>query len=168
MKYLWKEKVCKNEKMVEILLAGIVLVLAVILLFKSGDTRIASVDMDRIVSSHPAMQEAIIIFQKEISDRQRQLNKMNNKEKQENQQKMQQEISQIAMRLQKEAMDKIIKDIEKIANKKGYRVVMDKNAVITGGKDITDEVLAILRQQQRKTAEQEKLDVSEMPMIPVK
>ena len=45
---------------------------------------------------------------------------------------------------EKELMDPLMKDIEtaikKVADKKGLTVVVDKNAVIYGGVDITDEV----------------------------
>ena len=46
---------------------------------------------------------------------------------------------------EKELMDPLMKDIEaaikKVADKKGLTVVVDKNAVIYGGVDITDEVI---------------------------
>ncbi|MCM8830123.1 MAG: OmpH family outer membrane protein [Candidatus Omnitrophica bacterium] len=172
MKCLWMEKVCKNEKIRELLLVGILLVVAIVILFlgivKSRQLSIASVDMEKIVNVHPAMQEAITTFQRELSDMQKQLDKMKEEEKIRQQQKMQQEISQIAMRLQDEAMDKVKKDIEKIAKRKGYTYVMDKNAIFVGGKDITDEILTVLKQKYEKETEQKKLDVSEMPMIPVK
>jgi len=161
-----------NEKVRESLLAGILLIVVVaVLVFtitKSRQGGIASVDMERIVNAHPAMKEAITSFQKEISDRQKELNKMKGEEKVKEQQKMQQEISQIAMRLQDEAMDKIKKDVEQVARKKGYTFVLEKNSIIVGGKDITEDVLAVLKQRAQNESEQKKTDVSEMPMIPVK
>ncbi|MDD3726265.1 MAG: OmpH family outer membrane protein [Candidatus Ratteibacteria bacterium] len=171
MKCLWKEKGIKNEKMVEVLLAGVILVLAVILLIiwivKPGNGKIASVDMNKIMNSHPAMQEAMASFEKEVSNLQQQVNKMNDEEKAKQQQKIQQEITQIAMKLQQEVMDKVVKDIEMVAKKKGYSYVIDRSAIIVGGKDITDEILGAVTQK-KEEKEKEKLDVSEMPMIPVK
>ena len=171
MKCLWMDKVCKNEKTRESMLAGVILIVTLaflVLIIKSRELSIASVDIEKVVNAHPAMREAIDSFQKEISDRQKQLDKMKEEEKLKQQQKMQQEISQLAVRLQQEAMDKVTKDIEKIAKRKGYTYVMDKNAILVGGKDITDEILSVLKQQEKTEAEQKKVDVSEMPMIPVK
>ncbi|MCM8760195.1 MAG: OmpH family outer membrane protein [Candidatus Omnitrophica bacterium] len=172
MKCLWLEKFCKNEKIREMMLVCILLVVAIVILIfglvRSRQGAIASVDMEKIVNAHPAMQEAIANFQRELSDIQKQLDKMQGEEKVRQQQKIQQKISQIAMRLQDEAMNKVKKDIEKIAKKKGYTYVIDKNAIFVGGSDITDEVLTFLKQQYEKEKEQKKLDVSEMPMIPVK
>jgi len=161
-----------KEKARESLLAGVLLIVVVAVLvfavMRSRQGGIASVDMERIINAHPAMQEAITTFQKEISDRQTELNKMKGEEKVKEQQKLQQEISQIAMRLQQEAMDKIKKDIEQVAREKGYTFVIENNAIIVGGRDITEDVLAVLRQRTQKAAEQKKTDVSDMPMIPVK
>ncbi|MCM8761978.1 MAG: OmpH family outer membrane protein [Candidatus Omnitrophica bacterium] len=172
MKCLWMEKVCKNERIRELLLVGILLVVAIVILIfgvvNSRKVAIASVDMEKIVNAHPAMQEAIITFQRELSNMQKQLDNMKEEEKVRQQQKIQQEISQIAMKLQDEAMDKVKKDVEKVAKSKGYTYVIDKNAIFVGGKDITDDILTVLKKQYEKEAEQKKLDVSEMPMIPVK
>jgi len=165
------DKVCKNEKTRESMLAGVILIVTLaflVLIIKSRELSIASVDIEKVINAHPAMREAIASFQKEVSDMQKQLDKMKEEEKIKQQQVMQQEISRIAMRLQNEAMDKVLKDVEKVARKKGYKYVMDKGAILVGGKDITDEILAVLKQQEKTETEQKKVDVSEMPMIPVK
>ncbi|MGI6595197.1 MAG: hypothetical protein ACOX1Z_00615 [Candidatus Ratteibacteria bacterium] len=45
--------------------------------------------------------------------------------------------------------------------------MLDKNAVIVGGKDITDEILAVISPKQAEEATSKGIDASEMPMIPV-
>lgn len=163
------KRLFRSEKAVEVLLASVILVLAVILLIiwvlKPATVKIAYVDMEKTMNQHPAMQEAMASFQREITSLQKQLEGLKGAEKEKQQQKMQQEITTIAMRLQQEVMNRVIKDIENVAKKKGYSYVIDKNAVITGGKDITEEVLEFVKQ---KKENKEKVDASEMPMIPVK
>ncbi|MCX8082043.1 MAG: OmpH family outer membrane protein [bacterium] len=158
----------KNEKRVEIMLAGLVLILGIVLLISEvlkPSIKIASVDMNRIVNEHPAMEEAVKTFHKELSNLQKTVDKMNEKEKIKQQQRIQQEISQIAIRLQNEAMAKITKDIENLAKKQGYSYVVDKGAVIVGGKDITEDILNAIR---KNKTEEKKAEVPDMPMIPVK
>ncbi|MGI6595198.1 MAG: hypothetical protein ACOX1Z_00620 [Candidatus Ratteibacteria bacterium] len=75
--------------------------------------------MDKVVGAHPVMQELVVNFQKEISGIQEQFDKMKEEEKIKNQQKIQQEISEMALRLQKEALDKVAQDIKRIAKSKG-------------------------------------------------
>ncbi len=38
-------------------------------------------------------------------------------------------------------MEKIREDIQKIAKQKGYKYVMDSNALLAGGEDVTEEIL---------------------------
>lgn len=165
------EKIGKKDRTKESLLAVLLLIVAVIFFIfgvvKSRQSRIASVDMDKVVGAHPVMQELVVNFQKEISGIQEQFDKMKEEEKIKNQQKIQQEISEMALRLQKEALDKVAQDIKRIAKSKGYNYVLDKNAVIVGGKDITDEILAVISPKQAEEATSKGIDASEMPMIPV-
>ncbi|GEM_PF-913776 len=163
----------KNKKMLEVVVAGIVIFVVIVGLtvglnrIFNRPARIASVDMEKVMNSHPAFREAMTDFQKEIGAMQEQLGKLKGDEKTKEQQKMQQQIQQIAIRLQQEAMAKVTSDVEKIAKAKGYTYVVEKSMLVVGGRDITDDVLSFLKGEETK-AESEKTDTSTMPMIPVK
>ena len=70
---------------------------------------------------------------------------MKNTEKQRYYQQLQERLSN----KEKELMDPVLKKIEttikKVADKKGLSVVVDKNTVVYGGLDITDEVSKALQ-----------------------
>lgn len=70
---------------------------------------------------------------------------MNDTEKQRYYQQLQERLSN----KEKELMDPVLKKIEttikKVADKKGLSVVVDKNTVVYGGLDITDEVSKALQ-----------------------
>ena len=103
---------------------------------------IVSVDTARIMERHPAFVEAQQTFQGEMQQMQQQLQGMGEEEQMMAQQMMQQQLQQRGQELQQEAMDKVRDDIATIAGEKGYEYVVDSNALLVGGKDITEEVMA--------------------------
>jgi len=52
-----------------------------------------------------------------------------------------QQFQQRSRELQAQAVEKIREDIQKIAKQKGYKYVMDSNALLAGGEDVTEEIL---------------------------
>jgi len=134
------------------------------MLFGSS-TKIASADMEKVMSSHPAFKDAMTSFQKEIKAMQDRLEKMTDEEKAKEQQKMSQMIQQIGLRLQEEALARVSGDIKAVAKRKGYAYVVDRNVLLSGGKDITEDILNYLKNQE--TQAEEGKDASKMPMIPV-
>jgi len=159
----------KDKRIFYILIVEVVLFLAVIfclfLVFKGRNKNIAFVDMEKVMSQHPAMNEAMASLQKEIMDRQRKLEVLSGKEKIERQREMQQEINQIIFGLQLEVFNKVKKDIEEVAKREGYSYVFDKNVVISGGKDITDQVINF---KKVKSVMPKKEKNSDIDFIPVK
>jgi len=139
----------KDRRILFIIVFEVVLFFAVIFclfsLFKGGKKNIAFVDMEKVMSQHPAMNEAMASLQKELMDRQKKIEKLSGNEKIEKQKEMQKEINQIILGLQMEIFNKVKKDIEEVAKRKGYSYVFDKNVVISGGKDITEEVINLNR-----------------------
>ena len=103
---------------------------------------IVSVDTARIMERHPAFVEAQQTFQGEMQQMQQQLQGMGEEEQMMAQQMMQQQLQQRGQELQQDAMDKVRDDIATIAGEKGYEYVVDSNALLVGGKDITEEVMA--------------------------
>lgn len=164
--------VLKNKKVTDALLAGLLILVAVVFLLLAGSRvfgksgRIFSADMDMIMGEHPALQEAMVNFQEELKAMQKKLDKMEGEAKLKEQQKMQQQIQQIAMGMQNEAVNRIMEDVRSIAKRKGYGYIIDKKSLIVGGRDVTEEILSAFKEKYKKT--EDKPDVSEMPMIPVK
>ncbi len=102
---------------------------------------IVSVDTNRILEKHPAFRKAQETFQGEMQEMEEQLQGMGQEEKQMAQQMMQQQLQQRGQELQQGAVDEVRKDIARIADEKGYTYVVDVNALIAGGKEITEEVM---------------------------
>ncbi len=110
----------------------------------AGDAKkveIVSVDTNKILEKHPAFRKAQETFQGEMQEMEQQLEGMGQEEQQMAQQMMQQQLQQRGQELQQGAVDEVRKDIARIADEKGYTYVVDVNALIAGGKDITEEVM---------------------------
>ena len=103
---------------------------------------IVSVDTNRILEKHPAFLSAQQTFQGEMRQMEQQLQGMGQEEQMMAQQMMQQQLQQRGQQLQQEALDAVRKDIARIAEEQGYTYVVDVNALIAGGKEITEEVMA--------------------------
>ncbi|MCM8777967.1 MAG: OmpH family outer membrane protein [Candidatus Omnitrophica bacterium] len=109
----------------------------------AADIKIVSIDTGRVFESHPAFREAMEKFQTQAGEMQKKIEGIENEEEKTNAQiQMQQQMRVVAMQLQEEAFNKMKEDVGKYAKKKGYTYVVDQNALIAGGKDITEEVIA--------------------------
>ncbi|MFO7929933.1 MAG: OmpH family outer membrane protein [Thermodesulfobacteriota bacterium] len=98
---------------------------------------IVTVDTNEIMEKHPAFMEAQQTLQNEAQQMQQQMQEGSQEEQQSAQQQMQQRSQQ----LQQEALEEVRQDIQKVADEKGYDYVMDTNALLAGGTDVTDEVI---------------------------
>ncbi|MGM0454039.1 MAG: OmpH family outer membrane protein [Thermodesulfobacteriota bacterium] len=105
-----------------------------------GDAKIVSVDLNRIMQQHPAFQQARQKLQGEMQQMRQKMQDMGEQE----QRAAQQEFQQRGQDLQAEARDEVKKDVQKVADEKGYEFVVDSNALVAGGKDVTDEVIEAL------------------------
>ncbi|MFP4039919.1 MAG: OmpH family outer membrane protein [Desulfosudaceae bacterium] len=112
----------------------------------AGDLNIVTVDTNEIVSQHPALVEAQQTLQGEAQKMQQEIEGKG----QEQQQVAQQQLQERSQELQLEAVEKAKKDIREIAAEKGYEYVMDTNALLVGGEDVTEEVLAEMEKQEDK------------------
>ena len=108
----------------------------------AADIKIVSIDTGRVFEAHPAFKEAMGKFQAQAQEMQKKIEGIENEEEKANAQiQMQQQMRQLAMELQEEAFNKMKADVQKLAKKKGYTYVVDQNALIAGGQDITEEVI---------------------------
>ena len=94
----------------------------------SSESAIGVVNYQMLVAQSPDLSKVNEAMNKEIESAQKDFN----------------ETQERLANKQKELMDPVLKKIEasikKIADKKGLAVVVDKNTVVFGGVDITDEV----------------------------
>jgi len=106
----------------------------------AGDVKIdkiVTVNTKQIIRQHPAFIKAQQTLQREAQQIRQQ---MKGKGQQE-QQAAQQQLQQRARELREEALNEVRKDIQKIADDKGYKYVMDANVLLAGGEDVTDEIM---------------------------
>ena len=110
----------------------------------SSESAIGVVNYQMLVAQSPALASVNEAMNKEIKAAQ---DEFNEKSKSMNEAEKRRYYTQTQERLankQKELMDPVLKKIEaaikKVADKKGLAVVVDKNTVVYGGVDITDEV----------------------------
>jgi len=99
--------------------------------------KIVTVDIKQIMAKHPAFNEA----QQQLQSEARQIQEQMKGKSQQEQQGARQQLQQRSRQLQAEALDKLKADIQKIAEEKGYTYVMDSNALLAGGEDVTETIL---------------------------
>lgn len=115
----------------------------------SSESAIGVVNYQMLLSQVPDLQNVQTSMKQEIDNAQKDFDEksktMNDTEKQRYYQQLQERLSN----KEKELMDPVLKKIEttikKVADKKGLSVVVDKNTVVYGGLDITDEVSKALQ-----------------------
>ena len=103
----------------------------------SSESAIGVVNYQMLVAQSPDLSKVNESAQKDFNEKSK---SMNEAEKRKYYTQTQERLAN----KQKELMDPVLKKIEasikKIADKKGLAVVVDKNTVVFGGVDITDEV----------------------------
>lgn len=110
----------------------------------ASESAIGVVNYQMLVAQSPELQNVRNSMKAEIETAQKDFDEksksMNESEKQRYYVQLQERIGN----KEKELMEPVLKNVEakikKIADKKGLAVVVDKNSVIFGGVDITDEV----------------------------
>ncbi|MBM9605578.1 OmpH family outer membrane protein [Desulfopila inferna] len=112
---------------------------------KNDPKNIVFVDIGKIIEVHPAFLKAQEEFGTEIQGMQEELQGMAEEEQMMAQQQMQQQMQQRGEQLQEEALKEMKKDLQKIADEKGYDYIFDANSLIVGGRDVTDEILEALK-----------------------
>lgn len=150
----------KNVKMISLFVAAIfVLSCFAVTLQQGAFTSIASaaasesaigvVNYQMLLAQSPdiagvqdAMKQEIATQQKNFDEKSKD---MNDTEKQRYYQQLQEVIANKEKELMEPVFQKIEATIKKVADKKGLAVVVEKNTVVYGGLDITDEVVKTLQ-----------------------
>ena len=145
----------KNVKMISLFVAAIfVLGCFALTLTQSGVNSVASaassesaigvVNYQMLLSQVPDLQNVQTSMKQEIDNAQKDFD-----EKSKTMNDTDQQLQERLSNKEKELMDPVLKKIEttikKVADKKGLSVVVDKNTVVYGGLDITDEVSKALQ-----------------------
>ena len=105
------------------------------------ELQIYTMDTQAVMEAHPAFLEAVEEYRARIEEMEERLAEVGDEERMFVQQMMQQQIQQIGAELQERAFDKMQEDIEDFAAEKGYAFIIDRNVMIVGGRDITEEAL---------------------------
>ena len=143
----------KTVKMFSFALAGVFIVsTAAMALMATGDTASAApssnigvVDQQQVITANPSiaseyqqkMQELAQSMQKDFDEK---TAGMSDEEKQPIYVEMQQQFNEKRVAIEKEMQEKVNKAVKSVADKKGLSLVVEKNAVIYGGVDITKDV----------------------------
>lgn len=108
-------------------------------------TNIGYVNYDMLAYQHPDMKQADATFQNEIQAAKQDFDSksanMNDKEKQDYYNQLQQRLGVKRTEIYGPVRDKINAAIKAVADAKGLSVVLDKSSVLYGGQDLTDEVI---------------------------
>lgn len=108
----------------------------------AAEVKIVSIDTGKVFESHPAFIEAMNAFQMQMGEAQKQIDGIENEEEKTSvQMHIQQQMRALAAQMQDSAFKKMKEDIQKFAKKKGYTYIVDSNALIAGGKDVTEELI---------------------------
>ncbi len=110
---------------------------------------IVSIDTAKILEAHPAFVKAQKDFETQIQGMQEKLKGMSEEKQMAAQEQMQQQAKQQGEKLQKEALAEVKKDLQKIADEKGYDYIFDSNSLIIGGKDVTAEVMKAMNLEEK-------------------
>lgn len=110
-----------------------------------ASTSIGYVNSDMLFYQHPDMKKADEAFQNEVQAAKQDFDaksaNMNDKEKQDYYNQLQERLGVKRTELYGPIRDKINAAIKAVADAKGLTVVLDKSSVLYGGQDITDEVI---------------------------
>ncbi|HAT56029.1 MAG TPA: DNA-binding protein [Veillonellaceae bacterium] len=147
----------KNVKIISLAVAGVFVVsIAGYALMSMGDvanaapaSNIGVVDQQQVVSSNTAlssqyqqkMMETADAMQKDFDE---QSKNMSEADKEKLFSTMQEQFNQKRQAIEKDIQNKVDGAVKDVASKKGLSLVVDKNAVIYGGTDITKDVSTTL------------------------
>lgn len=112
-------------------------------------SNVGVIDYRQVLTQHPDLKTANETMQQEVEKAQQDFEaksvNMNDQEKQEFYQQTQERLANKQQELVEPINSKIEAAVKAVADAKGLSVVIDKNAVVYGGQDITQDVI-------RKTA----------------
>lgn len=150
----------KNVKMVSLFVATFFILGCFALTFQQGsfssiasaassESAIGVVNYQMLMAQHPDLQAFQDAMRAEVAAAQKDFNtqsaNMNDTEKKRYYQQQQERIANKERELMEPLLAKLDAAIQKVADKKGLSVVVQKNTVVYGGLDITDEVARTLQ-----------------------
>lgn len=115
----------------------------------AGNGNVGVVDYRQIMSQHPNLQTANSQMQQAVTDAQKEFEEksknMSDQEKADYYNQTQERL-QVKQQELLDPIEKSVNDaIKKVADAKGLSVVLDKNTVVYGGTDVTNDVVSRLK-----------------------
>ena len=111
----------------------------------SGNGNVGTGDYRQVMAQHPQLQSANSELQQAVSDAQKEFEEksknMSDQEKSDYYQQTQQRLQQKQQELIEPIQKSVEESVKSVADAKGLTVVIDKNAVVYGGTDITQDVI---------------------------
>ena len=120
----------------------------------SSGGQIAYVNIQEVAQIHPAFQEVQMKYQEEMMRIQEKMSEeaeeLGEEATEEDldvlQREAEMELQETQQLLIQDALDKVGEDVEEIASKEGFEIVLQKEHVLAGGTNITDLVLQTLEE----------------------
>jgi len=131
-----------SRLLVLVIVTGLIMVFASIA--TAEDIDIAVVNTQEVFEVHPAVQDAqqeVQAEQQQLMAEMEELDEDDEEEAAMMQQQLQEQLQALEQELMTEAMDEVQEDVEEIAETRGYDLVLDVNALLSGGEDITEAVV---------------------------
>ena len=114
--------------------------------FAAESNLVGFVDTQRVLRNHPEMQTTMSVLQLEAQKAQQEFEQkaasMDEKGKAELRQKLTEQVDKKEASLLKPIYDSVRKAIEEVAKAHGITSVVNANAMVYGGMDLTNEVMA--------------------------
>lgn len=111
----------------------------------AASSNVGVINHQQVIAQHPDMAAAKEAMQKEVesakADFEAKSANMNDQEKQAYYQQLQQRLSNKEKELIQPIFEKVDAAVKSVADAKGLSVVLDKNNVVYGGQDITNDVI---------------------------
>ena len=111
----------------------------------AGSSNVGVIDYRQVMNQHPDLQTANEQMQQAVTDAQKEFEEksqsMGEQEKNEYYQQTQQRLQQKQQDLLEPIQKSVESTVKTVADSKGLSVVLDKNTVVYGGQDITQDVI---------------------------
>ncbi len=149
----------KNVKLVSLIVAAVFVIGCFLYSVDKGifsasseaamESAIGTINYQELLMQSPGVENVREVMQAEIEVAQNEFNEKSKDMSEEQKRSYYTELQERLAAKEKELLDPIRaqaeEEIKKVADKKGLSIVVDKNTVIFGGNDITEDVLRSLR-----------------------
>jgi outer membrane protein len=123
------------------------------------EAQIGYVNMEKLFAEHPARETSEAELHGEAEklreELQSQAGDISEEERQQLLEEYQGQLNELEQQLVEEVMADISKKVSQVAEEKGIKVVLAESAVITGGYNLTEDVLAVIETEENSEQTQD-------------